>query len=203
MARYTGPRTRLSRREGMDLFGNTKAALEKRNYPPGERGSRRPAKMQGYGIQLREKQKVKRIYGILERQFRIYFKRAAQQKGVTGNNLMIMLERRLDNAVFRAGLARTRSQARQLVVHGHVMVNGRKVNIPSFQIKEGDVFEVREGSKKLQIIKDAIAASQGRGVPEWLQRDDTNLSATVTALPDRLSIDMPINEQLIVELYSK
>ena len=142
MARYTGPRTRLSRREGMDLFGNTKAGLEKRNYPPGEQG-RRPIKLQGYGQQLREKQKVKRIYGVLERQFRLYFKRAAGMKGVTGENLLVMLERRLDNALYRAGFARTRSQARQFVVHGHVAVNGKKVNIPSSQLGEGDVLEIR------------------------------------------------------------
>ncbi len=202
MARYTGPRTRLSRREGMDLFGNTKAGLEKRNYPPGEHG-RRPIKLQGYGIQLREKQKVKRIYGILERQFRLYFKRAARKKGVTGENLLIILERRLDNVVFRAGFGRTRSQARQLVVHGHITANGKKVNTPSYQVKEGDKIEVREGSKKLQVIKDALTFSQGRGVSAWLERKDAELSATVVALPDRESIDIPINEQLIVELYSK
>lgn len=202
MARHTGPRARQSRREGLDLFGNTRAALEKRNYPPGEHG-RRPFKMRGYGLQLREKQKVKRIYGVLERQFRLYFKRAARMKGVTGTNLMILLERRLDNTVYRSGFARTRAQARQLVSHGHVDVNGRKVTVPSYQVREGDVVEVRGDSKRLQVIKDALTHSQGRGVPEWLQRDDTGLSATIVRLPDRLSVEMPINEQLIVELYSK
>ena len=202
MARYTGPRTRLSRREGMDLFGNTKAELEKRNYPPGEHG-RRPMKLQGYGQQLREKQKVKRIYGVLERQFRLYFKKAARMKGLTGENLLMMLERRLDNVVFRAGFARTRSQARQFVVHGHVSANGGKVNVPSFQVSEGDLVEIREDSRKMQAIKDALASSQGRGVPAWLERDDAGMSIKITRLPDRESVDMPINEQLIVELYSK
>ena len=202
MARHTGPRTRQSRREGIDLFGNTRAGLEKRNYPPGEHG-RRPFKMRGYGLQLREKQKVKRIYGILERQFRLYFKRAARMRGVTGTNLMILLERRLDNTVYRSGFARTRAQARQLVSHGHVAVNGRKVNVPSYQVREGDQVEVRGDSKRLQVIKDALTHSQGRGVPEWLQRDDSGLSATVARLPDRLAVEMQINEQLIVELYSK
>jgi len=202
VARYTGPRTRLSRREGMDLFGNTRAGLEKRNYPPGEHG-RRPIKLQGYGVQLREKQKVKRIYGVLERQFRNYFKKAARMKGVTGTNLLTLLERRLDNVVYRAGFARTRSQARQFVVHGHVAINGRKASIPSLQVKVGEVIEIRGESKKLQAVKDAVAGSQGRGVPGWLERDADALSAKVVALPDRESVGTEINEQLIVELYSK
>lgn len=202
MARYIGPRTRLSRREGADLFGNTKTGLERRNYPPGEHG-KRPVKLQGYGQQLREKQKVKRVYGVLERQFRLYFKKAARMKGVTGENLLVLLERRLDNAVYRAGFARTRSQARQFVVHGHVRVNGCKVNVPSFAISEGDLVEIRPESRKLQAVKDALAGSRGRGVPDWIERKDDELSATITKLPDRESIDMPINEQLIVELYSK
>jgi len=202
VARYTGPRTRLSRREGVDLFGNTRARLERRNYPPGEHG-RRPVKLRGYGQQLREKQKVKRIYGLLERQFRLYFKRAASKKGVTGENLMVLLERRLDNVVYRAGFARTRAQARQMLVHGHIAVGGRKVNVPSQQVRQGDVVEVLGDSKKLQMVKDALASSQGRPVPAWLERDDNNLSATVVSMPDRQSVEMPINEQLIVELYSK
>jgi small subunit ribosomal protein S4 len=202
VARYIGPRTRLSRREGTDLFGNTKSGLEKRNYPPGEHG-RRPVKLLGYGQQLREKQKVKRIYGVLERQFRLYFRRAAASKGVTGTNLLVALERRLDNVLFRAGFARTRSQARQFVVHGHIAVNGRKVSIPSFQVGEGDVVEIRPESKKLQAIKEALAQSQGRGIPAWIERRDDDLSATVVRLPDREAIDITINEQLIVELYSK
>jgi small subunit ribosomal protein S4 len=202
VARYTGPRTRLSRREGTDLFGNTRAGLEKRNYPPGEHG-RRPIKLQGYGVQLREKQKVKRVYGVLERQFRNYFKKAARMKGVTGTNLLMLLERRLDNVIYRSGLARTRMQARQFVVHGHIAVDGDKINIPSYQVREGQVIEVRGESKKLQIIKDAVGASQGRGVPAWLERDDNALSVKVVSLPDRESVEMEINEQLIVELYSK
>jgi small subunit ribosomal protein S4 len=202
LARYIGPRNRLSRREGTDLFGNTKSGLEKRNYPPGEHG-RRPIKLLGYGQQLREKQKVKRIYGVLERQFRLYFRRSAALKGVTGTNLLVALERRLDNVLFRAGFARTRSQARQFIVHGHIDVNGRKVNIPSFQLSEGDVVEIRPESKKLQAIKEALAQSQGRGIPTWIERRDEDLGATIVRLPDRESIDIPINEQLIVELYSK
>ena len=202
MARYRGARVRQSRREGLDLFGNTKAILEKRSTPPGEHG-RRPQKLQGYGQQLREKQKVKRIYGVLERQFRIYFKKAASMKGVTGENLLSLLERRLDNTLFRLGFARTRAQARQLAVHGHVAINGRKVNIPSCLVKEGDVITIREKSKKLQLIQDALTFSQGRGVPGWLERTDDDLTGKVINMPARDDVDLPINEQLIVELYSK
>jgi small subunit ribosomal protein S4 len=202
VARYRGPRVRLSRREGTDLFGNTKANLEKRNTPPGEHG-RRPQKLMGYGQQLREKQKVKRIYGVLERQFRLYFKKAARMKGVTGENLLSLLERRLDNTLYRLGFARTRAQARQLAVHGHVEVNGRKVNIPSFTVKEGDEIKIREKSKKLQLIQDGMVFAQGRGIPGWLERNDEQLAGKVIAMPTRESVDLPINEQLIVELYSK
>lgn len=202
MARYRGARARQSRREGLDLFGNTKAILEKRGTPPGEHG-RRPQKIQGYGQQLREKQKVKRIYGVLERQFRIYFKKAAQMKGVTGENLLQMLERRLDNVLFRLGFARTRSQARQLAVHGHVMVNGRKVNVPSYLVRENDEIKIRERSKKLSLLEDALQFSQGRGVPSWIERNENELTGKIVAMPERDAIDLPINEQLIVELYSK
>lgn len=202
MARYRGARVRQSRREGMDLFGNTKATLEKRNTPPGQHG-RRPQKLQGYGLQMREKQKVKRVYGVLERQFRLYFKRASAMRGVTGENLLSLLERRLDNVVYRLGFARTRFQARQLTVHGHITVNGHVVNIPSALIKEGDVIAIKETSKKLALLEDAIAYSQGRGVPSWLERNSDELSGRVISLPARDAIDMPINEQLIVELYSK
>ena len=186
----------------MDLFGNTRELLEKRNYPPGEQG-RRPVKLQGYGMQLREKQKVKRIYGVLERQFRNYFKKAARMKGVTGSNLLMLLEQRLDNIVYRAGFARTRTQARQFVVHGHVAVDGKKTDIPSCLIKEGQVVEVRGDSKKLKAVNEAITASQGRGLPAWLERNDDAVSVKVVAQPDRESVGMEINEQLIVELYSK
>ena len=202
MARYRGPRVRQSRREGMDLFGNSKAALERRNTPPGEHG-RRPQKLMGYGQQLREKQKVKRIYGVLERQFRIYFKKAAGMKGVTGENLLSLLERRLDNTIYRLGFARTRSQARQMAVHGHITVNGRKTNVPSFLVKDDDVVSIKEKSKKLQIIQDGMVFAQGRGIPSWLERDDEQLSGKIIRLPNREDIDLPINEQLIVELYSK
>lgn len=202
MARYRGAKVRQSRREGVDLFGNTKAILEKRGTPPGEHG-RRPQKIQGYGMQLREKQKVKRAYGVLERQFRIYFKKAARMKGVTGENLLQLLERRLDNVLYRLGWARTRSQARQLAVHGHVMVNGRKVNVPSMLVRENDEIKIREKSKKLDLLGDAMTFSQGRGVPSWLEREDNDFAGKVISLPTRDAIDLPINEQLIVELYSK
>jgi len=202
MARYRGPKARQSRREGVDLFGNTKAILEKRGTPPGEQG-RHPRKLQGYGMQLREKQKVKRIYGVLERQFRIYFKKAARMKGVTGENLLQLLERRLDNVIYRLGWARTRSQARQLTVHGHVLVNGRKVNVPSMLVKENDEIMIREKSRKLTLLEEALQFSQGRGLPSWIERNDQDYNGKIIAMPSRDAVDMPINEQLIVELYSK
>ena len=208
MARYTGPVCRLCRREGMKLFlkgdrcFKDKCAIEKRAYPPGQHGRRR-TKILGYGLQLREKQKVKRIYGILERQFRLYFKEAARRKGVTGENLLRQLEVRLDNVAYSLGFASSRPQARQLVRHGHIAVNGRKVNIPSYQLRKGDVIEVREKSRKNEQIRRSIETASGRGVPMWLELKPEDFQGTVMELPNREDIRLPIQEQLIVELYSK
>ena len=176
-------------------------AIEKRNYIPGEHGRDRRAKIIGYGLQLREKQKVKRMYGILERQFRLYFERAVRQKGVTGENLLSQLERRLDNVVLRLGLAGSHSQARQFVRHGHIRVNGRKVNIPSFLVRVGDQISLKEKSKKNIHMLNALELS--RSVPPWLEFDREGLDGRVVALPKREDITMPIEEHMIVELYSK
>ncbi|GAB4375402.1 MAG: 30S ribosomal protein S4 [Acidobacteriota bacterium] len=208
MARYTGPACRLCRREGEQLFlkgercFKEKCAVKRRPYAPGQHGHRR-RKVQGYGLQLREKQKVKRIYGVLERQFRIYFKRAAAARGVTGENLLAFLERRLDNVVYRLGFAASRAQARQLVNHGHFLVNGRKVDIPSFQVRQGDTVELREKSRKNALIQGNLDTAQGRGIPAWLELDATAFKGRVLELPRREDIQMPIQENLIVELYSK
>ncbi|HKQ08742.1 MAG TPA: 30S ribosomal protein S4 [Blastocatellia bacterium] len=212
MARYRGPVCRLCRREGMKLFlkgercYKPSCPIEKRGtQPPGQHGRNvRRAKLIGYGEQLREKQKVKRIYGMLERQFRLYFERAVRTKGVTGENLLALLERRLDNVVYRLGYAMSRPQARQLVSHGHVLVNGRKVDIPSFQVKVGDEITIREGSRANGHIQSAFQTASGRGRPGWLEvisADD--MRGRVVALPRREDIGQNINEQLIVELYSK
>jgi small subunit ribosomal protein S4 len=176
-------------------------AIEKRNYIPGEHGRDRRAKIVGYGLQLREKQKVKRMYGILERQFHLYFERAVRQKGVTGDNLLSQLERRLDNVVLRLGLAGSHAQARQFVRHGHIRVNGRKVNIPSFLVRVGDHITLKEKSKKNVQVLNAVELS--RGVPPWLELDREGLNGRVVALPKREDITMPIEEHMIVELYSK
>jgi small subunit ribosomal protein S4 len=180
-----------------------KCAIEKRNFAPGQHGKDRKAKIVGYGLQLREKQKAKRIYFTQEGQFRNYFEKAATTKGVTGEVLLQQLERRLDNVVYRMGLAVARRQARQLVRHGHIAVNGRKVNIPSFQISVGDEITVRERSRKLVIIEGAKEFASHQTAPNWLQIDRDNYTARVTALPKREDINLPVNEQLIVELYSK
>jgi len=209
MARYIGPVCRLCRREGMKLFlkgercYTEKCAIEKRNLPPGQHGKLRKAKLVGYGLQLREKQKVKRIYFILEGQFRNYFERAARMKGITGENLLFLLERRLDNAVYRAGFSTSRRQARQLVNHGHVMVNGRKVDIPSYQVRAGELISIKEGSRKNPHIESAWQTASGRGRPSWISQDGGDMSARISGLPAREDIDRSINEQLIVELYSK
>jgi len=179
-----------------------KCAIEKRNFPPGQHGRRR-SKVQGYGIQLREKQKVKRIYGVLEDQFRGYYYKASRMKGVTGDNLIQLLERRLDNVAYRLGLATSRPQARQLVRHGHLTVNGRKVDIPSFSVKPGDVVSVRQSSRKAPAILHAREEVKGRGVPEWLTFEADDLTAKVASVPTREQINLPVQEQLIVELYSK
>ncbi|WP_461833698.1 30S ribosomal protein S4 [Desulfothermus sp.] len=208
MARYTGPKCRLCRREGTKLFlrgdrcYTDKCAYERRPYAPGQHGRRRK-KSSNYEIQLREKQKVRRLYGILEKQFRKYFEIAEAKKGVTGTNLLRILELRLDNVVYRLGFANSRNQARQLVKHGHFLVNGRKVDIPSYQVKVNDVVEVREKSRKIPIIQEAQEVVARRGVPQWLELDAANFKGIVKALPEREDITFPINENLIVELYSK
>ena len=209
MARYIGPVCRLCRREGMKLFlkgercYSEKCAIEKRNVPPGQHGRARKAKMVGYGIQLREKQKVKRTYGVLENQFRRYFEAADRQKGITGELLLQMLERRLDNVVYRLGLSTSRPQARQLVRHGHFLINGKKVDIPSFQVKEGDVITVLGRTQKNTTIEHAMEEVKGRGIPEWLSFDQNTITGRINAVPTREQINLPVQEQLIVELYSK
>ena len=210
MARYAGPVCRLCRREGMKLFLKgercyaEKCAIEKRNVPPGQQGRRRrPSKVMGYGSQLREKQKVKRTYGVLENQFRRYFAAAERQRGITGETLLQLLERRLDNVVYRLGLATSRPQARQLVRHGHVQVNGRRADIPSFSLKAGDAVGVRQRSAKQPAILYAMEEVKGRGIPDWLEFDASTMTGRVAALPTREQINLPVQEQLIVELYSK
>ena len=209
MARYIGPVCRLCRREGMKLFlkgercYTEKCAIEKRNVAPGQHGRARKAKLVGYGVQLREKQKVKRTYGVLENQFRRYFEAADRTKGITGELLLQMLERRLDNVVYRLGFATSRPQARQLVRHGHFTVNGRKVDIPSYAVRVGDTVAVRQTSRETPAIQHAMEEVKGRGIPEWLLFDAAALSGRVSSLPTRAQINLPVQEQLIVELYSK
>jgi small subunit ribosomal protein S4 len=209
MARYIGPVCRLCRREGMKLFLKGErcytdtCAIEKRNVPPGQHGRSRKAKMVGYGVQLREKQKVKRTYGVLENQFRRYFEAADRQKGITGELLLQMLERRLDNVVYRLGFATSRPQARQLVRHGHFTVNGKKVDIPSYPVRAGDTISVRDKSGQNPTIQHAVEEVKGRGIPEWLLVEPAGLSGKVSQLPTRVQINLPVQEQLIVELYSK
>jgi small subunit ribosomal protein S4 len=178
-------------------------AIEKRNFAPGQHGKTRKAKMVGYGVQLREKQKVTRIYGVLEDQFRRYFESAERHRGITGETLLQLLERRLDNVVYRLGLATSRPQARQLVRHGHFLVNGRKVDVPSYSVRVGEVLTVRQTSKEAPAILHAIEEVKGRGIPEWLAFDASGLSGRVVSLPTREQINLPVQEQLIVELYSK
>src|SRR5262245_3959090 len=180
-----------------------KCAVERRNFPPGQHGTRRGRRTLGYGLQLREKQKVKRIYGVLEAQFRNYFAEADRRKGITGENLLVMLERRLDNVVYSLGFAASRAQARQLVRHGHILVDGKKVTIPSFQPKAGQAIAVRESSRTNAQIMASVESATGRGVPEWLSLDATSFTGKVQSLPSREDIKLPIQEQLIVELYSR
>jgi len=209
LARYKDAVCRLCRREGMKLFlkgskcFTDKCPIEKRNFAPGQHGKDRKAKIVGYGLQLREKQKAKRIYFTQEKQFRNYFERAARTKGVTGEMLLQQLERRLDNVVYRLGFAVARRQARQLVRHGHVAVNGRKVDIPSFQVNVGDEIAVRESSNKLTILEIAKDFASHQPPPAWLEVDRDGYKGRVLSLPTRSDINLPINEQLIVELYSK
>jgi small subunit ribosomal protein S4 len=207
MARYTGPVCRLCRREGMKLFlkgercYTEKCAIEKRNFPPGQHGKTRKQKLAGYGVQLREKQKVKRIYGVLEDQFRRYFEAADRTRGITGETLLQLLERRFDNVIYRLGLATSRAQARQLVRHGHFLVNGKKVDIPSYSLRAGDVVTIKGTSTKNATILHAIEEVKGRGVPGWLSFEGE--TGKVVSLPTREQINLPVQEQLIVELYSK
>jgi len=210
MARYSGPVCRLCRREGMKLFlkgercHTEKCAIEKRNFAPGQHGKDRRPKIVGYGLQLREKQKARRYYGILEGQFRNLFEKAARTKGVTGDNMLNLLERRLDNVIYRMGLGTSRPQSRQIVRHGHIQVNGRKVNIPSFVVKVGDVVEVREKSKENPTILSARDATAHAPSPNWIEVDRENLKGRVLTMPRRDElVQIQLNEQLIVELYSK
>ncbi len=208
MARYNGPKCRLCRREGEKLFlkgdrcFTDKCAYERRPYAPGMHGRARK-KMSDYALQLREKQKVRRMYGVLEHQFLLYFKEADRRKGVTGTNLLSLLECRLDNVIYRMGFANSRDQARQLVRHGIFMRNGRRVSIPSMQVRPGDVLEVREESRKIPVVQEAQNVIARRGVPSWMEVDGAAFKGTVKAVPVREDIQHPINEQLIVELYSK
>lgn len=211
MAKYTGPVCRLCRREGVKLFlkgqrcFSDKCAVEKRNFVPGEHGRLyfRRRQLVGYGLQLREKQKAKRTYGVLERQFRRYFAKAARKKGVTGEILLQLLERRLDNVVYRLGFGSSRRQARQFVLHGHILVNGRRVNVPSFLVNAGDEISVRPRSRQNPLIIAALEDVAGRGVPEWLSLDRENFTGKVLDLPTRDMIKIPVEESQIVELYSK
>jgi len=208
LARYDGPKCRLCRREGGKLFlkgdrcFTDKCAYERRPYAPGQHGRGR-TKMSDYAIMLREKQKVRRMYGVLENQFRLYFEEADRQKGVTGHNLLALLEMRLDNVIFRMGFANSRDQARQLVRHGIFNLNGRRVSIPSMQVKPGDTVLVREAARKVPVIQEAQQVIARRGCPEWVEVDGANFKGVVKATPRREDIQHPINEQLIVELYSK
>lgn len=209
MARYRGAVCRQCRREKMKLFlkgdrcYSDKCSFERRSFPPGQHGQARMRKESDYSIQLREKQKVRRMYGMLEGQFKRYFVMADRSKGVTGENLLVLLERRLDSTLFRLGFASSRSQARQIIRHNHVLVNDRKVNIPSFLVSADDVISIREKSRKIEIITDSLDAVARRGVPNWLELDADKFTGKVKTLPERQEITMPIQEQLIVELYSK
>ncbi|MCW5212570.1 30S ribosomal protein S4 [Desulfobulbus sp. TB] len=209
MARYTGASCRTCRRENLKLFlkgercYSDKCSFERRAYAPGQHGQNRFRKVSDYALQLREKQKVKHMYGMLEKQFRRYFHLADQAKGVTGLNLLSMLERRLDNVIYRLGFAGSRDQARQFVRHNHFLINGNKVNIPSYQVKPGDVIGLKEKSRKNAFVVENLEGVARRGVPSWLELNKGNFQGTVKAMPNRDEITMPINEQLIVELYSK
>jgi len=186
-----------------DRCYSDKCAFDRRSYAPGQHGQRRRGKVSDYGIQLREKQKVKRLYGLSEKQFRLFFSRADRQKGITGTNLLVLLDRRLDNVVYRLGFVNSRAQGRQFVRHNHFLVNGKKVNIPSYMIQADDVVEVRDKSKKIQPINDSLDAVVRRGIPQWLELEKENFRGMIKGFPLREDITMPIQEQLIVELYSK
>jgi small subunit ribosomal protein S4 len=208
LARYTESVCRLCRRENLKLFlkgercYTDKCAIERRNYPPGEHGQGRQ-KFSEYSIQLREKQKVKRMYGLLEKQFRRTFAQASRTRGITGETLLVLLERRLDNVAYRLGFASSRAEARTLVRHGHILINGKKVNIPSYTVRVGDTVSVKEPSRQLGRVQTAMEGAQRRGIPDWAEVDRESCSGRIKILPSRNDITMPINEKLIVELYSK
>ena len=202
MARYTGPRCRLSRREGVNLGLKKRWSLEKRESIPGQHGTRR-SKLTNYGVQLREKQKAKRMYGILEKQFRNYYLKASAAKGVTGTVLLQMLECRLDNIIFRLGFAITRAQGRQIANHGLVRVNGRKVDVPSFHVKMGDIITFNDKDSLRKYVQKNIELNEGVSIPSWLQADNAKFEGKVVRIPTREDIVVPVNEQLIIELYSK
>lgn len=208
MARYTESVCRLCRRENLKLFlkgercYTDKCAIERRNYPPGQHGQKRP-KFSEYSIQLREKQKVKRMYGLLEKQFRRTFARASREKGITGEALLVLLERRLDNVAYRLGFASSRAEGRLLVRQGHILVNGKRVNIPSYGVRVGDEISVKEESRQMARVLSALEGAQRRGVPEWAELNREAFSGRIKLMPTRSDVTMPINEKLIVELYSK
>lgn len=209
MARYRGSVCRICRRENIKLFlkgdrcYSDKCAFDRRSYAPGVHGQRRRGKTSDYGIQLREKQKVKRMYGLSEKQFRLVFTKADSKKGITGTNLLVLLERRIDNVVYRLGFSSSRTQGRHFIRHNHFLVNNKKVNIPSYLVSKNDIIEVSEKSKKIQAINDSLNTMVRRGIPDWLEINKDNLKGEVKSLPIRESLTMPIQEQLIVELYSK
>ncbi|HOC59154.1 MAG: 30S ribosomal protein S4 [Syntrophaceae bacterium] len=209
MARYTDSSCRLCRREGLKLFlkgdrcYSEKCSFERRGYAPGDHGQSHKKQQSDYCTQLREKQKLKRMYGLLEKQFHGYYEKADRQKGITGTNLLTLLERRLDNMVFRLGFSSSRVEARQLISHGHFLINGKAVNIPSYLLKAGDELTVKEGSRKINRIVEAMETVARRGVPHWLELDKDNFKATIKQMPVREDLTMPVQEQLVVELYSK
>lgn len=202
MARYTGPKTKIARKFGEAIFGEDKS-FEKRNYPPGQHGQRRSSRLSDYGVQLREKQKLRRIYGVLEKQFRSYYAEADRKKGITGENLLQMLESRLDNVAYKMGLGGSRTEARQIVRHNSILVNGKRVNIPSYQVQPGDSISVADQSKDQLRIKSALEAADERGLPEWLEVDVKKLTGIFKNRPERDDLPSTINESLVVELYSK
>jgi len=209
LARYKDSVCRHCRRENLKLYlkgdrcYSDKCAFDRRSYPPGQHGERRGRKISDYGIQLREKQKVKRMYGLSEKQFHLFFVRAERYRGITGTNLLVFLERRLDNVVYRLGFANSRAQGRQFVLHNHFLINGKRVNIPSYLVKKGDAIEVKEKSRKVSAIEDSLEAVVRRGIPQWLELEKEKHKGVVNGFPVREDITMPIQEQLIVELYSK
>jgi len=208
LARYSGAQCRICRRESEKLFlkgdrcFTEKCSIERRQYPPGQHGQRR-SKISDYGTQLREKQKVRKIYGVLEKQFRRYFHNVERKKGVTGEVLLQLLERRLDNMVYRMGFAPSRTSARQFVTHGHFLVNGKKVNIPSYMLQVGDIIEVKESIRDTELVKDSLSKIEQRGIPSWVEIDFQNFKGKLLQIPAREDIQLPAQEQLIVELYSK